>query len=131
MDEKLTVKDVIGERMRWLTQRQRVVATNIANADTPGYYARELDESAFKALIASKVRPLLPVATAAGHISNNSLKGGKTREIEHAEGVVSPTENDVVLEEQMILSAENQMNYQTMVRLYRKQSDLMKLVLRR
>ena len=30
-------------RMAWLEARQRVLAGNIANADTPGYVARELD----------------------------------------------------------------------------------------
>ena len=31
-----------ADRMRYLTQRQTVISRNIANADTPGYKAREV-----------------------------------------------------------------------------------------
>ena len=33
---------VAGDRMRYLTERQTVIARNIANADTPGYKAQDL-----------------------------------------------------------------------------------------
>ena len=32
----------IKGRLTWLDERQRVVAQNVANADTPGYVARDL-----------------------------------------------------------------------------------------
>ena len=35
--------DVASRHMTWLTERQLVTAGNIANADTPGYKARELN----------------------------------------------------------------------------------------
>ncbi|WP_343565115.1 flagellar basal body rod protein FlgB [Kiloniella sp. b19] len=132
MDDKLTVKDVIGERMRFLTQRQKVIATNVAQADTPNYEARDLDDRAFRNLVGRKGAQLLPASTSAGHISNNPLVGKPAREQDDSDPYeASPSGNLVNLEEQMILSAENQMNYQTMVRLYRKQNEMMKLVLRR
>src|SRR3546814_774303 len=33
---------MMQDKMSWLTQRQRVLAQNIANADTPGYGAEDL-----------------------------------------------------------------------------------------
>ena len=33
-------------RLGWLSERQRVVAENVANADTPGYRARDLSAPA-------------------------------------------------------------------------------------
>ena len=33
---------VAGDRMRYLTERQTLIARNIANADTPGYKAQDL-----------------------------------------------------------------------------------------
>lgn len=35
--------DVASRHMTWLAERQSVTATNIANADTPGYRAREVN----------------------------------------------------------------------------------------
>ena len=35
----------IKGRLGWLDARQRVIAENVANADTPGYVAREFDFS--------------------------------------------------------------------------------------
>lgn len=132
MADRLSVKDVIGERMRFLTQRQKVIATNVAQADTPGYEARELDDRAFKSLLGRKVARLLPASTAAGHLSRNPLSGRSAREQGGRDPYeASPTGNVVNLEEQMIQSADNQLNYQAMVKLYRKQTEMMKLVLRR
>ena len=33
---------MLRERMNWLHQRQDVLSQNVANADTPGYVARDL-----------------------------------------------------------------------------------------
>ncbi len=46
-----------------LAARQRVAASNIANADTPGYRAKELDFGwHMRAMLASNTGPHLPVA---------------------------------------------------------------------
>lgn len=34
--------DLVSRHMTWLSERQSVIASNIANADTPGYRAREI-----------------------------------------------------------------------------------------
>ncbi|HVJ03475.1 MAG TPA: flagellar basal body protein, partial [Sphingomonas sp.] len=41
----------ISQRMHNLADRQRVVAQNIANSETPGYKAREVSEPDFAALV--------------------------------------------------------------------------------
>jgi len=37
-----------SKRMAWLTARQTVLAENVANANTPGYMAKDLKELDFK-----------------------------------------------------------------------------------
>ena len=39
---KGSVLDLADRRLRWLDRRQQVLAQNIANADTPGWTARDL-----------------------------------------------------------------------------------------
>ena len=38
----------LSKRMSWLADRQAVLAQNVANADTPGYAARDLREPDFR-----------------------------------------------------------------------------------
>ena len=56
------------------SRRTELLATNLANADTPGYKARDLD---FKAAIAaasgSTSSHLAPLATRSGHISTGAI----------------------------------------------------------
>ena len=51
-------------------QRQQVLASNIANADTPHYKARDLDFSAaLKGAIGGRIGPLALASTASRHLS--------------------------------------------------------------
>jgi flagellar basal-body rod protein FlgB len=42
-DHAVYLFQVASRHMTWLAERQMVTAANIANADTPGYRAREID----------------------------------------------------------------------------------------
>ena len=41
----------IGQSMKHLSQRQRVIAENIANSETPGFKARTVNEPDFSSLV--------------------------------------------------------------------------------
>lgn len=81
-------------------QRQRVIATNVANADTPGYRARDLPE--FEDSPRGGTLELR--ATRAGHLTAD-LAGTRVRAVEVA-GEPSPNGNTVSLEDEMIRSAD-------------------------
>lgn len=81
-------------------RRQRVIATNVANADTPGYRARDLPE-----FEESLRRGSLELRTTrAGHLAAG-LSGPPFRAVE-AEGEPSPNGNTVSLEDEMVRSAD-------------------------
>ena len=80
-------------------QRQRVIATNVANADTPGYRARDLPE--FEDSLRHGVLELR--ATRPGHLTAGS-SGTRARAVE-VEGEPSPNGNTVSLEDEMVRSA--------------------------
>ena len=53
------------------SERQRLIASNIANADTPGYVAREMDfASALRQASGQAATPGQLKATAAGHVQS-------------------------------------------------------------
>jgi flagellar basal-body rod protein FlgB len=58
------------------SQRQRLIASNIANADTPGYVAREMDfAQALREATGTAQRAAVLSTSAAGHIGGASADG--------------------------------------------------------
>lgn len=131
MDGKPNLFAVIAKRMDWLGQRQRILAENIANSDTPKYQPRDLDEGQFQTLLRRSIQPVNPVRTSASHLGGTVPKDGPARADRQKETYeASPVGNAVVLEEQLMKVAKTQDDYQTMTNLYRKHMDLFRLALR-
>lgn len=56
--------------LTYLTRRQAVIASNIANADTPGYHTQDIPQpSSFSDILQSQSNP--PVEIATGHTQND------------------------------------------------------------
>jgi flagellar basal-body rod protein FlgB len=127
---QIDVFKAIGTRMKWLNERQTVISQNVANSDTPGYRPSDLKELDFKTHL--KHLPALELAGTSGGTDIQtppiggrfSFDSQKKRDFE-----TQPAGNSVVLEEQMIKSAENQSDYDTMSNLYRKQIGMVKTAL--
>ena len=65
--------DSHGKALDLLSQRQKVLAANIANADTPGYQARDFDFAAALSQARGHASGLVPrpmAATANGHATS-------------------------------------------------------------
>ncbi len=123
---KLDIFRAIELRSRWLTERQKVIAENVANSSTPGYQPSDLKPLDFKSHLKA-LPPLQMSATQPGHLqatpvgNQTAFPSSKTHDFE-----TQPNGNAVVLEEEMIKSTENQSDYDAMAQLYRKQLSLVK-----
>jgi flagellar basal-body rod protein FlgB len=118
---KLTLFKMMGARMGYLSERQKVLAENVANADTPYYRPSDLKPMDFQKVLRGDQRIRMSV-TSPIHLAgtNNApvfqaekAAFGKTYE-------TSPNGNAVVLEEQMMKVADLQANYQLAANLYQK-----------
>jgi flagellar basal-body rod protein FlgB len=121
MDAKSSIFDLCAQRMGWLKQRHEVLAQNVANADTPGYRPHDLSEKSF----AKALQGSLPVGTTqrtnAGHMPGTLENGRGPRSYPSETSYESaPSGNAVVLEEQLVKTAEVQMNHSTVTNLYGK-----------
>ena len=113
MDGKLNVFEAINRRVGWLSQRQRVLAENIAHADTPDY--RPQDLRPFAEHLARTGGPTLNTATThAGHIQPVSAGTARRAGSDDFKDVyeTSPTGNEVILEQQLIRVSETAMQHQ-------------------
>jgi flagellar basal-body rod protein FlgB len=116
---------MISQQLRWLGQRQEVLSQNVANADTPGYRARDVAPIAFGDALrqAALVRPAV---TQAGHLPGRPADPAAARIMTIAPWEMSPDGNGVVLEQQMMALAQTQADHQMATELYRKQVAMLR-----
>lgn len=128
----------LKKRMQWLHSNQSVLSQNVANADTPGYKAQELEKQDFSSLVDDlsgtntsqrNTSTVKMRATSAGHMAAGGSMADMPEAQEMKGGEESPTGNSVVLEEEMIKVADNQMQYGMVVNLYKKNMGLLKIAL--
>jgi flagellar basal-body rod protein FlgB len=127
----LPVLDMLRAKMKWHQARQRVLAENVANADTPGYRARDLRPLEFAQLLSANTQTgVSPVRTSAAHLAGMPMQGADPHRIDEVgDFETTPSGNAVVLEEQMMQVTANQMDYQTATSLYSKSMGLLRMAL--
>lgn len=128
---------MLTEKMTWLSQRQKVLAQNIAHADSPNYHPRDLKPLDFSHYLrAAKSGSVSMMAPNSGHLNaRGGLKGaggrGEAREIITKGPETTPTGNSVVLEAELMKVNETQLTYSLLTNLYRKQVSMMRTALGR
>ena len=127
--------NAIATKLSWLSARQATISQNLANANTPNYQARDVEKPDFGNLLqrkdnaAREVKSAKMRQTSDKHI--NVGMGGPSGEFEILVDDKKPFDsklsgNNVVLEEQMIDMAQTQLDYATMINLYRRHVGLLK-----
>lgn len=128
----LTLFKLVGSRMSYLGERQKVLSQNIANADTPYFRPSDLKPMNFQEIMRGD-RTIKPIATNPMHLAGlkeptqftaEKTAFGKTYE-------TKPNGNSVVLEEQMLKVSELQTNYQLAANLYQKNLGMLRTAIGR
>jgi len=123
----ITLFKMMKAKMTYHAERQDVLSRNVANIDTPGYKPEDLKDLDFHRLAMIEANRLRVRATNPHHITdtgqeNKNFRSEKMRKTYET----TPVKNSVVLEEQMMNVAENQMEYQKVTNLYAKVTGLFK-----
>ncbi len=108
-------------------ERQSQVARNIANADTPGYRARDL--STFSDAFANHRESLLIHTSRKGHIAPG-LQKAEWRTVDVG-GQSSPNGNTVSLEAEMVRAASANSSHDLALTVYRSSMDVLRTSLGR
>ena len=126
---------MLKERMTWLNQRQDVLSQNVANADTPGYTARDLKPIDFAQALrnaASTTASSVALATDdPHHFAIAPQSAGGFADISTPDVESTPSGNSVSLEQQMIKVADTQAQFQAAANLYAKAITMMKTAIGR
>ncbi|SHM15115.1 flagellar basal body rod protein FlgB [Roseibium suaedae] len=125
----LPIFQALKSKMQWHQVRQGVLAENVANSDTPLYKAKELKDFTFADHIGRTEFGLQTAVTKSGHITGAMTGGGKAKVEEKDMFEVTPSGNNVNLEEQMMLVTQNQMDFQAATSIYSRSLGLIKTAL--
>ena len=119
---------MLRTRMAWHQERQRVLANNVANADTPNFKPRDLVPPDL-GRTAPAAGPVALVRTDPMHLGAAGAGGGPQFAGAPGRYQVHPTGNAVSLEDEMMKVAANQMDYQMVTTLYSRGLGLIKTAL--
>jgi flagellar basal-body rod protein FlgB len=118
-------------RMSWLTERQQILAQNVANADTPAFKAKDLKAQTFKEMLAGTGSDHLALAaTQPNHLTGTGA-AVPFRPVADRSAETSPSGNSVSIEDQMLKVSSTANEYQLTTSLYRRQIGMLKTVLGR
>ncbi len=114
-------------KMHWHQERQKLLAENVANADTPRFKPRDLAPlKAPQAGAMAQTASLAMTRTDAGHINASGGTSSSFPESRRGGYETRPAGNAVNLEDEMQKVAANQMDYQAAASLYSRSLSLLK-----
>lgn len=117
MNSDLSVFTIASAMARHAATRHRVLAENVANADTPGYRARDIDP-----FDAETVDRLQRDSEGRSLMLQRMLEA---RELENAN--TSPDGNSVSVDDQLARAVDAQAQHNTALAIYRKSMELLRL----
>ncbi len=124
--DDISLFSAIQNRLSWLGDRQRVIAQNVANSDTPGYAARDLrapDD------FASRLRGVQMATTSAGHIPMRQ-QASRFAGMDAPDSEITLDGNSIVVEEQMLKMAESRMAHDAAIGFYQKSLSMIRMAAR-
>ena len=110
--------DLHGQALTLRSERQRLIASNIANADTPGYVARDLNFAQALREATGGMQPARALKTSeAGHIGNTGPGGRVAPNLEYAmPSQTNLDRNTVDLDRERANFADNSVKYEATLR---------------
>jgi flagellar basal-body rod protein FlgB len=123
MFDRPQVMQVASALASHAARRQMAIAENVANADTPGYRARDL--TAFAESYRSSADDA-PRQTRPGHLGAVAGAGGADLVERTGAGHLSPNGNSVSLEREMVASAAVRRDHDMALTVYRKSLDILR-----
>src|ERR1700734_3224714 len=120
---------MLRERIEWHQERQRVLAENVANADTPNYHAKDLTPPDFSHEI--QVTSLGLDRTNPLHINAQASGGSAFATDNSGRYEIRPRGNSVTHEDEMMKVASNQMEYEAVTSMYTHSLGLIRIAIDR
>ncbi|MGO4851657.1 FlgB family protein [Phaeovulum sp. W22_SRMD_FR3] len=123
MFEKLEILQMAQAMASHAGLRQNAVSQNIANADTPGYKAR--DVASFADTYQSTDGSTALRTTRSGHIGGSNVYNASVT-VDSSPGTTSPNGNSVSLEDQMVKGVEVRREHDLALAVYKTSMTILR-----
>lgn len=111
--------------LNYLGSRQSIIAQNIANANTPGFEAKDLKKPDFASMMNTATTTGELSQTNSNHISGMNVASKYTKV--NSQGFeITPSGNKVVLEDEVMKLSRTGLEYQETTSMYRKMIEMLK-----
>ena len=120
-------------RLGYLSDRQKLIAENVANADSPGYKPHDLKPFSFETQVKAAASSAgVQAVTQPGHMQAPNARAGISgmKSIRTADSETTMDGNGVVLEDEMIKMTDARMNYDAAIGFYQKSLGLLRTAIR-
>jgi flagellar basal-body rod protein FlgB len=121
----IPIFSMLRTKMHWHQERQRLLAENVANSDTPNFRPNDLAPPKFDASDTGLAKVTL-ARTSFAHIASSDADTNEFDPDHRPEFEVVPSGNGVALEDEMMKVAANQMDYQAATALYTRGLGMIK-----
>lgn len=125
----IRILGLMKQKMAWDSENHDVISANIANADTPGFKAKELKKLDFERMAMNESHRLKMAATSGTSLAGSNPTQDYRVEKSRKTYETSPVKNNVAIEEQMAQLAYNNNDYQMVTNLYKKTTGMFKTAL--
>jgi flagellar basal-body rod protein FlgB len=110
-----------GQALALRSERQRLIASNIANADTPGYVARDMDfAQALRQAVGEPGTPARPIPLLAtsqtGHLAGSSVLRSEANLVYATPSQTNLDRNTVDMDRERANFADNSLRYEATLR---------------
>lgn len=122
---------MLRSRLGYLSQRQELIAQNVANADTPNFAPKDLKPFSFHTQMKATQAAGVQAVTQPGHMVAPSAQraagggGFKSTKAEVSETTLDG--NSVSLEEEMMKMSDARMSYDAAIGFYQKSMNLLRM----
>lgn len=119
-------------RMDWAAQRQKVLAQNISNADTPNYRPHDLKQINFKDVLRGQMDVRAPVTRTDPRHLKGTVPEQETFRPDSIRKTFeeAPDGNQVVIEEQMQKVSDTRSEYATAVQLMQTHMKMLRMAVK-
>jgi flagellar basal-body rod protein FlgB len=124
--EPVNLFDLATRQSQWLAVRQSAIASNIANANTPGYTANDVEP--FEKVLDRTAVTLR--ATEAGHLGAEATNAGFSMKPEDQSGSIMPSKNTVVLEDELMKAGEVRRSFELNTAIVKAFHSMMAMVVK-
>jgi flagellar basal-body rod protein FlgB len=125
----IPILSMLRTKMEWHQARQKVLAENVANADSPEFRPHDLAMPDFERQTHRPISTVSLTRTEGDHIAGTPASSPNFRSQTQGGYEIRPTGNAVSLEDEMMKVAANQMDFQAATALYTHSLNLIKTAL--